>query len=121
MQKVRFNLSALMRRLRFIVAAFVCALVFISYALPAYSATTSRPTEGEANLLDIERKAQEAVLANPSDFDMKKQQEETSNGGLNEIQGTADFDKMKRPDNSQNASSVEEKIKDTLEGIAGKK
>lgn len=117
MNYTRFNLSSVLRPVRFFLAGLICAFLFMSYALPAYSAT-SKPTEGEANLTQIERKAQEATLDNP--YTMRKEVEE-QNPGLNAIQGTADADKMKRPDNSQNAESVEGKIKDALENITGKK
>lgn len=120
MRYINFNLSSLIRPVRFLIACCICALVLFSSAWPAYSAT-SRPTEGEANLTDIERKSQEAISdKKPGDFDLKKQQKET-HPGLNEIQGTADIEKMKRPENSQDATSVEQTIKDVLENATGKK
>ena len=120
MRHIHFNLSGLMRPVRFLIAGFICALLLFSNALPAFSAT-SKPTEGEANLTEIERKSQEAVAGkSPYDFDINKQQEET-HPGLNEIQGTADIDKMKRPENTQGVKSIEEKVEDALEGITGRK
>ncbi|MGA9379366.1 MAG: low temperature-induced protein [Phormidium sp.] len=121
MRLINFNLSHLLRRVRFLVAACVCVLLVMSYTLPAYSAT-SKPTEGEANLLEIERKSQESVSGkDPEDFGLHKQVKET-NPGLNEIQGTADADKMKRPDNtSSNTKSVEQIIGKTLEKVTGEK
>lgn len=121
MRFINFNLSSLLRRVRFFVAACVCALLVMSYALPAYSAT-SKPTEGEANLLEIEGKSQDAIAGkNPADFGLHKQIKET-NPGLNEIQGTADADKMKRPSNtSDNTKSVEQIIGNTLEKVTGEK
>lgn len=121
MRFINFNLSNLMRRVRFLVAACFCAVLVMSYALPAYSAT-SNPTQGEANLLEIEGKSQEAVAGKqPSDFGLHKQVNET-NPGLNEIQGTADADKMKRPENTSNGTkSVEQIIGKTLEKVTGEK
>jgi len=55
----------------------------------------------------IEREAQEAVLEDP--YSRKETQVKTSEG-LNEVQGTADLDKMSRPENSD-AISVEDKSK----------
>ncbi|MFB2967522.1 low temperature-induced protein [Aerosakkonema sp. BLCC-F183] len=120
MRSIRFNFSALLRPIRVLLAVCVCAVILMSYAMPAYSASTntSRPTDGEANLLDIERKSQEAVLSNP--YGMKKQIKET-NPGLNEVQGTADIDKMKRPENTKGVESVEEIIGKSLEKAAGNK
>ena len=115
------SISTLLRPFRFLIAFCFCALLLFSYALPAYSANTnsSDVRSGEANLLDIERKSQEAVLSDP--YDMDKQVKETKSGGLNEVQGTADIDKMKRPENTKNVESVEDIIGKTLEKVEGKK
>lgn len=121
MRFIRLDRSAL-RPIRFLLAICVCALIMFSYALPAMSdpvnptATPAAPQEGEAQLRSIEREAQEAVIDKPYS------QEETqakANQGLNEIQGTADVDKMKRPENTD-ASSVEQKSKNFLEALTGK-
>jgi hypothetical protein len=119
MRLINFNFSNLLRRVRFLVAAGVCALLVMSYTMPAYSAT-SNPTQGEANLLEIEGKSQDSISGkNPSDFGLHKQVKET-NPGLNEIQGTADADKMKHPENtSSNTKSVEQIIGNTLEKVTG--
>ena len=123
MPSIKFNFSAL-RLVRFLVAACVCALLVFSNAFPAYSdpvnptGSQSAPEEGEAQLRGIERQAQEAVLQDP--YSRKETQVKTSQGGLNEIQGTADIDKMSRPDNSD-AISVEDKSKNFLEALTGKK
>lgn len=118
MRSIRFNNSALLRPVRLLLTVCVCAVLLMSYASPAYSANTntSSPTGGEANLLDIERKSQEAVLSNP--YDLKKQIEET-NPGLNEVQGTADIEEMKRPENTKGVESVEEIIGKSLEKVGG--
>jgi len=116
MKSIHSSLSALVRPLRFLFAACVCALLVFSYVTPAYSATSS-PTSGEANLLDIERKSQEAVLKDP--YSLKETQAE-ANKGLNEIQGDSDIDKMKRPENTRGAKSVEQKIETALEKIQDK-
>lgn len=116
---MRFNLSGLLRPIRLAIAAVFCAVLMLSFALPAYSANppASNPREGEANLLTIEKKSQEAVLSNP--YDLNKQIKET-NPGLNEVQGTADIEKMKRPGNtSEDVKSVEGIIGKTLEKVAG--
>ncbi len=121
--RIRFNMSAL-RPVRFLVAACICALLLFSNAFPV-SADPVNPTsgkssvkQGEANLQSIEKEAQKAVLKDPYS------QEETTNRanqGLNEIQGAADVDQMNRPENSQDAISVEDKSKNFLEAITGKK
>lgn len=122
MPSIRFNLSAL-RPVRFLVAACVCAFLVFSYAFPAYSdpvnptGNPTAPQEGESQLLQIEREAQEAVLKKPYS---REETQTKANEGLNEIQGTANFEKMNRPENSQGAISVEDKSKNFLEAITGK-
>jgi len=122
MRSIRFKLSAL-RPVRFLVAVCVCALLVFSYAFPAYSdpvnptASRTAPEQGEAQLRGIEREAQEAVIEKP--YSREKTQAK-ANAGLNEIQGTANIENMKRPENTQ-ATSVEEKSKNFLEGLTGKK
>lgn len=123
MLSIKFNLSAL-RIIRFLVATCVCALLVFSPAFPAYSAPPVNPTgsntapqEGEAQLRGIERQAQEAVQEDP--YSRGKTQSK-ANEGLNEIQGTADVEKMNRPENSQGAQSVEDKSKNFLDAITGK-
>jgi len=122
MRSIRFNLS-LLRPVRFLIAVCVCTFLVFSYAFPAYSdpvnitGTKSAPQAGEAQLRGIEKEAQEAVLDDP--YSREKTQSK-ANPGLNEIQGTADIDQMSRPENSQGASSVEDKSKNFLEAITGK-
>lgn len=122
MRSIKFKLSTL-RPVRLLLAAFACAFLMFSNAFPAYSApvnptgTTKAPQQGESNLLDIEKEAQEAVLKDP--YSREKTQDK-ANEGLNEIQGAANADKMKRPENSQGATSVETKLKNVLEKATGK-
>jgi hypothetical protein len=121
MRSIRFH-SAL-RPVRFFVAVCICALLVFSHTVPAYSApvnpTGSKtvPQEGEAQLRGIEREAQEAVQKDPYS---RQETQAKANAGLNEVQGTADFDKMNRPENSQEATSVADKLKQALEAVAGK-
>ncbi len=123
MHSIKSKLSAL-RPIRLLLVAFACAFIVFSNAFPAYSApvnptgTTKAPAQGEANLLDIEREAQEAVLKDP--YSREETQAKASQG-TNEIQGGADLEKMKRPENSQGATSVEQKLKNALESATGKK
>jgi hypothetical protein len=121
MLSIKTNFSAL-RLVRLLVGACVCVLLVFSHAFPAYSApvnptaSTSAPQEGESQLRGIEREAQEAVLEDP--YSRKETQVKTSEG-LNEIQGNANVEDMKRPENTQ-ATSVEDKLKNVLEKATGK-
>jgi hypothetical protein len=119
MKNMTFVLS-LLRPLRFLVVAFTCALLLISNAFPAFAIESyqSNPTEATTQLLETQKKTDEIGRSAPPG--LKKVQEE-SNKGLNEVQGDADIDKMKRPENSQNATTVEEEIQNVLEKVTGKK
>ena len=123
MRSIRFNLSFL-RPVRFLVAVCVCTLLVFSHAFPAYSdpvnttAPQSAPQQGEAQLRGIEREAQEATQDKPYS---REQTKAKANPGLNEIQGNANVENMNRPENSQGASSVEDKSKNFLDALTGKK
>ncbi|MEH1946997.1 MAG: hypothetical protein V7K77_08575 [Nostoc sp.] len=113
------SVLSIFRPVRFLVVAFTCALVLFSNAFPAFAIDSyqSNPTEGTTQLLDIQRKTDEAAKEPPQGL---KQVQEESNKGLNEVQGAADIDKQKRPENSQGAKSVEEKANNLLDKITGK-
>lgn len=113
------------RPIRFLIAVCACVFLAFSAAVPAYSATVNptasqpaAPQEGETNLLSIEKEAQKAVLKDPYS---REETQYKANQGLNEIQGAADADKMNHPENSQEATSVEQKSKNFLEALTGKK
>ncbi|MBN3963666.1 hypothetical protein [Nostoc sp. NMS8] len=114
------SVLSIFRPVRFLVVAFTCALVLFSNAFPAFAIDSyqSKPTEGTTQLLDIQRKTDEAAKEPPQG--LEKVQEE-SNKGLNEVQGDADIDQQKNPGNSQSAKSVEENVKNLLEKVTGKK
>lgn len=128
MKSIRFNLSAWVRPVRLVIAAVACAFLVFSYATPAFSASNnssptgisgaqSKPSDGEANLLDIELKSQEAVLSKP--YSLEETQKEAAKG-LNEIQGDSDIENMRRPDNTPGVDSIEQKIEKALEAVTGK-
>jgi flagellar motility protein MotE (MotC chaperone) len=117
--KIIASVLSVLRPVRFLVVAFTCALVFFSNAFPAFAIDSyqSDSTEGTTQLLEIQRKTDEAGKEPPQGL---KQVQKESNKGLNEVQGAADIDKQKRPENSQGATSVEENIKNVLEKVTGK-
>ncbi|MBV9388717.1 MAG: low temperature-induced protein [Chroococcidiopsidaceae cyanobacterium CP_BM_ER_R8_30] len=122
MRSIRSYLSSL-HLVRLLVAVCACALLAFSYASPAYSdpvnitGKQSAPEQGEAQLRSIEKGAQDAALDKPYS---RKQTQDKAVPGLNEIQGTADAEKMSRPENSEDAISVEDKSKNFLEAITDK-
>lgn len=131
MKSIRFNLSALWRSMRVVLAAVVGALILFSNTTPAYSleipnpfannndkpAQASSPTKGEDKLLGIEEGAQKtAIRQGDQDLLSGKQVIEKSNEGrINEVQGAADIDKMKNPGNS-GGETIEGILQDKLEG-----
>ncbi|MBW4646449.1 MAG: hypothetical protein KME23_26235 [Goleter apudmare HA4340-LM2] len=116
--KVNAFFQSILRRVRFLMVAFTCTLLFLSSTSPAFAIESyqSDTREGPAQLLEIQRKTDEIAKSAPPG--LSKVQEE-SNKGLNEVQGDADIDKQKRPENSQSATSVEENVKNFLEKVTG--
>ncbi len=107
------------RTVRYLLVAFVCGLLLLTQALPASAKQNvkSSPYEGEANLNAIQSETDETVYDPP--FTLKEIQQRTGKGGLNELQGTADADKMKNPENAKGSSIIEE-VKGALEDLTGK-
>lgn len=114
------SVLSMVRPVRFLVVAFTCALLLLTNAFPALAigTTKSDPTEATDQLNQIQRKTDEKATEPP--LGLKETQKE-ANKGLNEVQGDADIDKMKRPENSQNATTVEDEVKNFLEKVTGKK
>ena len=124
MRFIRLNLSAL-RPLRFLVACCISTLLVFSHVLPAKSdpvnptgSSRTAPQQGETHLLDIEKEAQKAVIDKPYS---RGETQGKAKEGLNEIQGADDVNEMSRPENSQDAISVEDKSKNFLDALIGKK
>lgn len=101
----------------------VCAFMLFNTALPAYAAGNSsvnigsskaQPSEGEAKLNDIFERSEDALKAEPRRM---SELQKATEGGLNEIQGAADYDQMNRPSNSQDAESVPDRIKEAFENL----
>ncbi|MHC5598045.1 MAG: hypothetical protein ACYTXC_19255 [Nostoc sp.] len=117
--KIIASVLSIFRPVRFLIVAFTCALVLFSNAFPAFAIDSyqSDSTEGTTQLLDIQAKTDKNAKEPP--IGLEKTQKET-NEGLNEVQGAADIDKQKRPENSQGSTSVEENIRNVLEKVTGK-
>jgi hypothetical protein len=106
--------------------------MLFSNALPAYSLPNpfaadkanktevpSNPTKGEDKLLGIEEGAQKTVNR---DLDLLSGEKvtEKSNEGINEVQGAADADQMKRSSNAQ-GETIEGILQEKLEEATGQK
>ncbi|MCX7595958.1 MAG: hypothetical protein N2235_19805 [Fischerella sp.] len=119
MQKSVALFSFILRPMRFLVIAFTCALLLFSNAFPAAAIESyqSNPKEATDQLLETQRQTDEAAKSAP--IGLKETQRKTQGGGLNEVQGTADIEKMQRPENSQEATSVEEEVSSFLKKVTG--
>jgi hypothetical protein len=115
--------SSILRTIRTALVAFSLALVIFTNVSPAFAIESyqSNPREGETQLLETQKLTDEVSRYAPGNPNTEQTQERTKNGGLNEIQGTADIDQMKRPENSTEAVSVEDEINNLLGKVTGKK
>lgn len=119
MKNIGFGLSML-RPVRFIIVAFTCALLIFSYAFPAAAtigSTTSNPEDEVTQLTGIQKETDQLSTQAPPGLE---ETQKRANEGLNEIQGAADIEKMKRPENSGQATSVEDQVKRVLDKVTGK-
>ncbi len=103
---------------RFILGAFMCLMLFVSSAVPAFAAGSSQSSlqKGEAKLDKTLEKSQEVLKSPPLSLE---DVESRSNKGLNEVQEDADIGQMKRSDNTAQTTSVPEKIERALEKVTG--
>ncbi|MBD2771592.1 hypothetical protein [Iningainema tapete] len=117
MKNIGSGLSRL-RVVRFVIVAFACTVLLLSNTLPASAigSPKSNPDESTTQLLETQKKTDEISKEPPPT--LEKVQKE-SNKGLNEIQGDADIDKQKRPENTQGSTSVEDEIKGFLDKVTG--
>ena len=97
---------------RLVVTVFVCGLLFIATANPA-QATTSKTTDGEASLNNIQKKTDDVAKSNPRGIDEITKEAQK---GTNAVQGGADADKMVSPDET-NATTVKEKAASFLDNL----
>ncbi|BAZ39188.1 conserved hypothetical low temperature-induced protein [Calothrix sp. NIES-4101] len=112
--------QSVVRSFRFIIATALCLTLLFSNVLPASANSTSRSadTDATSQLNKIQEKTDKIGASKGPD--LEETQAETQNG-LNEVQGDADKDKMFRPSNSQNATSIENQVENFLEKATGKK
>lgn len=96
---------------RVLVAVCVAVLLTVSHVLPAFAASSH---ESSDSLPRVRNKSEQALKEEPRS--RSKVQTEAQKG-VNEVQGGADAQRMNHPDNSQQATSVEEKVREGLSNI----
>ena len=90
--------------LRAVLTVLVCGLLFVAVANPAQAAT-SKVTDSEANLNDIQAKTDDVARSNPRGIEEVTKEAQK---GTNAVQGGADSEKMISPDETS-ATTVKEK------------
>lgn len=102
--------------LQLLLVVTICTLSIVSFVLPASASESiqSQPRSSEAKLDKIYEKSEDALRDPPLSLDKVKEQ---ANKGINEVQGGADAQKMKTPEDSQEATSVEEDIEQALDKV----
>ncbi|MEM7714505.1 MAG: hypothetical protein AAF349_13185 [Cyanobacteria bacterium P01_A01_bin.68] len=111
-------ISSINRSLRVVITGLLCVTLLFSNALPAAAigANKSAPTEATDQLKGIQKETDKVAGSNPRSFEATQGKAEK---GLNAVQGDADKDKMYRPSNSQDATTVKEEVKGFLNNITG--
>jgi hypothetical protein len=101
------------RLVRVLFSALLMTVIFLTSSLPAM-AISSDPTDGTVQLNEILERTQKAI---DSPATTLKSIEERSEGGLNEVQGTADYSKMNNRENAEiPAAKKAEKVLDKFQG-----
>lgn len=114
MKFVRFN-SLFVKSVQFVMAAFVCTLIFFSAVFPAAATSyPSSPTKGEDQLTEIQRRTDVSAYDPAMTMEEIQKRQEPEKGGINEIQGAADIDKMKNPQTSRDIKTPIDTIKEVL-------
>ncbi|WP_404789490.1 hypothetical protein [Altericista sp. CCNU0014] len=111
-----FNMGRFVfRPVRLVATILVSAFVFLTAAVPAFAfgTTPSSPTDATAQLGNIEREAQKVAESKVAPGSMQES-EARAQGGINEVQGDADKDKMSRPSNSKDATTIRDEIGQAL-------
>lgn len=108
-----------LRPLRVLVSLCVCAVLLLA-AIPASPAFAASKIEQPANRVaeDYDLRSREALKDGGVSAPMPELQQQQE-GGLNEVQGKAGKDELKRPSNSK-GTTIEKQIEKALDGVHDK-
>jgi len=114
------HFTATVRLIKAAAIALVCAVILFSQSYPALAISNnpSRLSEGEPRLNKILDESEDAIR--PENALDSNRIIERANKGLNEVQGTADSQQMNRPENSRQAKSAAEEVKEALDKAVDK-
>lgn len=106
-----------LRPLHFLVIVFACSFLILSSSLPASAmgSNKSKPSDGVVKLNKIEQRAEDIAQSPLSPSREEAQARSQEPGSLNEVQGAADINKMNRPSNSQDATTVKDQVERALD------
>ena len=101
--KLITKIVSAIRPVQFLFAALICTILFVTTIAPAQAgmmSSKSKPTDGTTQLNKIDVKAQKTIDKPAMDL---AEIEKRSQNGLNEVQGSADKNKMYRSNSSEPA------------------
>jgi hypothetical protein len=115
---MKVNFSSLLNSARALILVSICAVFVFTNAVPVFAIESyqSKPKEATTQLLETQRLTDEVSRSAPTGL---KATQERANKGINEVQGDADTDKMKRPENSKSAVTVKDEVKNVLDKVIG--
>ena len=113
--KIITKIVSAIRPVQFLFTVLICTILFVANVVPAQAgmmSSKSKPTDGTTQLNKIDDKAQKTIDKPAMDL---VEIEKRSQNGLNEVQGSADKDKMYRSNSSEPA--IGKKIEKALDKI----
>ncbi len=110
-----------LRPLRHLVTLCLCAVMLFASVAPAFAVPARNEPNAAANKAakQYEQESRDAI-ATDHPPNMKETQAKTKGGGLNEVQGKAGLNEMKRPSNTSQTPSVEKDVKNIIEKVQEK-
>lgn len=113
-------IKPIVRSFRFVIVAALYVTLLLSnvqsaQAIGTYKSATNQATD---QLNQIQKQTDKVSRKAP--LSLEETQAKTEKG-LNEVQGDADKDKMKHPENSGSATTVEDQVKNILGKVTGDK
>ena len=118
MKRAYTSFRTVLAKLRPVVIALACALMVFSVATPAmaFGNSSSSAGKGLEQLDSVQEKSEEAITGAIDNANDGESVTKNSQEGLNGVQGAANKQNMKSPNNS-GAVSIEENIKEALEDV----